>query len=86
MTDDQTFSAEEAVRVQRELRRALGKDAERFPIKAFVGMISDEIEEFRAAGRTDEDIAAIVSTAIGRHIAPETLAEHYAPPELRRRD
>ncbi len=84
MDDDQTFSAQEAVAVQRELRRSLGLDAEAFPVPAFVGMISDEIEQFRAAGKSDADIAAVIKSAVGRDVSPETIAQFYAPPEERR--
>lgn len=78
------FSAQEAVAVQREMRRALGLDAETFPLPAFVGMISDEIEQLRAAGRSDADIAQMIKTTIGRDIDPAVIAAHYAPPEARR--
>jgi len=87
MNNDQTtFTAEEAVTVQRELRRAMGLEAERFPLPAFVGMISDEIEQLRAGGRTDIEIAQIVKASIGRDLDPETIARFYAPPEARRRE
>jgi hypothetical protein len=79
-----TFSAQEAVAVQREMRRALGLEAERFPLPAFVGMISDEIEQLRAAGRSDADIAAMIRTTIGREVEPDALDRFYAPPEERR--
>lgn len=58
-------------------------DAERFPLPAFVGMISDEIEQFREAGKSDADIAAIIKSTIGRDVAPDDIEAHYAPPEAR---
>ncbi len=83
MDEAQTFSAQEAVAVQRELRRSLGLGAEAFPLPAFVGMISDEIEQFRAAGKSDADIAAVTKTTVGRDVDPQALARFYAPPEER---
>ena len=77
------FSVQEAVTVQRELRRALGMEAETFPLPAFIGMISDEIEQFRAAGRSDADIARLIKGTIGRDIDPADIERFYAPPEAR---
>jgi hypothetical protein len=84
MADDQSFSVSEAVAVQRELRRSLGLADEAFPIPAFVGMISDEIEQFRAAGKSDADVAEVIKTVVGREVSAETIARFYAPPEQRR--
>ena len=77
------FSAQEAVTVQRELRRALGLPAEAFPLPAFIGMISDEIEQFRADGRSDAEIATLIKDAIGRELDPADIARFYARPEER---
>ncbi len=79
-----TFSSQEAVAVQRELRGSLGLGPEAFPLPAFIGMISDEIEQFRSAGRSDADIAAVIKNTIGRDVAPSDIAEFYAPPDARR--
>ena len=84
MSEDQTFSIQEAVAVQRELRRTLGLGEESFPLPAFVGMISDEIEQFRAAGKSDADIADVIKNTVGRDVNPDTIAQFYAPPEDRR--
>ena len=81
--DDRKFSAQEAVAVQREMRRSLGLGAEEFPLPAFVGMISDEIEQLRAAGRSDADIAGMIKATIGRDVLPGDLAAHYASAEAR---
>ena len=81
-----TFSIDQAIGAQRRLRSSLGLEDERFPLPAFIGMISDEIEMMRQAGRTDADIVAVIADATGERIAPEDLARHYAPPEQRRRD
>ncbi len=79
-----TFTAQEAMAVQRELRRSLGLGPEAFPLPAFIGMISDEIEQFRASGRPDADIVALIKNTIGRDVAPSEIAQHYAPPDARR--
>ena len=81
--NETTFSAQEAVAVQRELRRSLGLGAEAFPLPAFIGMISDEIEQFRSSGRSDAEIAALIKSTIDRDVAPSDIAQFYASPETR---
>ena len=80
MSDSPTFTLEEAVRAQRALRAAIGLDDERFPVPAFVEMISDEIEQARAAGRSDADVAAIVAEVTGHRIDPADIDRHYVAP------
>ena len=80
MSTTPTFTLEEAVRAQRALRAAIGLDDERFPVPAFVEMISDEIEQARAAGRSDADVAAIVADVTGHSIDPADIARHYVAP------
>jgi hypothetical protein len=41
-----------------------------FPVQAFVGMISDEIDLLRKAGRTDEQIAYLVRQNSAIQITP----------------
>ena len=55
------YSLQEAVRAQAALRQMAGLGPETFPVQAFVGMISDEIEALRGQGRTDDEIAAAIS-------------------------
>lgn len=83
MSDGPTMSMDEAIRGQRALRDALGLGPERFPIPAFVGMVSDEIEKLRDAGTSDAAIADLVERAIGLKIPAEDIATHYAPPDRR---
>ncbi len=78
-----TFSLEEALRAQRALRDLAGLQPERFPVEAFVGMISDEIETLRDQGRSDEEIAGTISANSEIEISAEDIAEYYAPPEAR---
>jgi hypothetical protein len=82
---DDLFTAEEAVVAQRDLRHAVGLKSELFPLPAFIGKISDEIEQMRAAGFDDGEIAMTVRDSIGREISGEEIARHYAPAEKRRR-
>ena len=78
-----TFSLEEAMRAQGALRQSLGLGPEQFPLAAFVGMISDEIQGLREAGRSDDEIASLIRTATDRTIDPADLARFYATPAER---
>lgn len=77
------FNLEEAIRAQRALRHSLGLDEEIFPTQAFVEMISDEIEQMRAAGRPDSDIVTIVADTTGQQLSVSDIATHYIPPDRR---
>ncbi len=83
--DDQDLSIDQAIAAQRALRTALGLPDERFPLPAFIGMISDEIEQMRQAGRTDQELLDIIRNATGQALSPADLERYYAPPETRRR-
>ncbi len=74
------YSVEEAVKAQKALRAAAGLGPEAFPIGAFVGMISDEIEALRGRDRSDEEIAALVRENSAIEISAEEIAENYASP------
>lgn len=84
-TDEVTFSLDEAMAAQAAMRGILGLPPERFPLSAFVGMVSDEIAQLRAAGMTDDTIAGIVTTATHRDVSAADIAAHCAPPEARQR-
>lgn len=83
MADDLTFTGEQAATAQTALREALGLPLENFPVQAFIGMISDEIEQLRAAGHGDAAIAKLVSGATGKTIGAETIDRFYASPQAR---
>ena len=85
MTNDPTFTVEQAVKVQRDMRHSLGLAPEVFPLPAFIGMISDEIEQWRSAGRTDGEIVAMICGSTGHRISEADLVRFYAPPERRLR-
>ncbi len=78
-----TYPLEEALRAQTALREAAGLAPESFPIQAFIGMISDEIEALRQRGKTDEDIARLIRDHSGINITAAEIAENYATPEER---
>ena len=78
-----TYPVEQAVCAQKALREAAGLGPEMFPIQAFVGMISDEIEKLRSQGKTHAEIAALIATNSGIEITASEIEENYAPPEDR---
>lgn len=77
------YPVEEAIKAQKSLRKAAGLGPEQFPLQAFVGMISDEIETLRSLGKSDDEIAALIRQSSTIEITSAELAEHYAAPELR---
>lgn len=83
MTDQPTFSIDEAIKAQRALRQALGLGDERFEVSEFVEMISDEIEQMRNDGKSSADIVAVVADATGHRIDPADIDRHYVSPEDR---
>ena len=83
MPTDPTFTAEDALTTTRTLRDALGLGQERFPAAAFIGMVSDEIEQLRAAGQDDTAIAALIAEATGKPVTAELIQTHYTSPENR---
>jgi hypothetical protein len=54
-----------------------------FPIQAFVGMISDEIEALRTRGKSDVEIAQLIQENSDIQISPREIAEHYVSSEER---
>lgn len=78
-----TYPIEQAFRAQRALRDAAGLGPEMFPIQAFVGMISDEIETLRSQGKTDDDIAALIAANSSIEITASEITKNYASPEDR---
>ena len=80
-----TYSLQQALSAQKALRDFAGLQPETFPVEAFVGMISDEIETLRAQGRTDEQIANTITTSSNIQISAAEIAANYAPPEARHR-
>lgn len=85
MPEDATFPLNEALKAQRALRDAAGLAPEQFPIPAFVGMISDEIETLRQRGMDDGQIAALIERSSAIRITAGEISEHYATPDQRQR-
>lgn len=83
MSSPKSYPLQEALKAQQALRNAAGLEPEQFPIEAFVGMISDEIESLRNRGKSDEDIAALIENSSQIRITPAEIAENYASPEQR---
>ena len=83
MPQPKTYPLEEALIALQSLRQAAGLAPEQFPIQAFVGMISDEIETLRKNGKSDEQIANLIQQSSSIQITAEEIAENYAPPEQR---
>ncbi len=77
------YPIEEALKAQQALRNAAGLQAEQFPIQAFVGMISDEVESLRKLGRSDQEIADLIQSHSNIRITAAEIEQHYAGPELR---
>ena len=84
MPEPKMYSVEEAVKAHKALRAASGLGPEMFPIQAFVGMISDEVESLRKHGKTDQEIAQIIRESSSIEITPAEIGENYATPEERR--
>ncbi len=83
MSQPKLYPVEEAIKAQKSLREAAGLEPEQFPIEAFVGMISDEIESLRKRGKTDSEIASLIQQNSAIKITATEIAENYAPPEQR---
>jgi hypothetical protein len=79
------FSLDQAMAAQRRLRALLDLAEETFPLPALIGMVSDEIEQMRASGRSDVDTARVLSEATGVAIGVDDVCRHYAPPGARQR-
>lgn len=74
-----------ALEAQKALRNAANLKEEIFPVEAFVGMVSDEIEELRKLGRSDEQIASIIQSNSPVRITAAEITANYAPSERRSR-
>ncbi len=81
--EEKSYPVEEAVRAQKALRQLAGLKPEMFPIQAFVGMISDEIETLRTLGFSDGEIAQAITANSNIAVTAHEIAAYYAPPEQR---
>ena len=83
MPAPRTVSLSESLKALQALRDAAGLGPEQFPLPAFVGMISDEVEALRQQGRSDADIADMIQAASSIEISADEIAEFFASPEER---
>ncbi len=79
----QMYPVEEAIRAQKALREAAGLGPEQFPIQAFVGMISDEVDQLRQLGKSDDEIASLIEANSSIRITASEIAKNYASAEER---
>lgn len=77
------FTLAESLKAQKAMRDELGLGEERFAIPQFVGMVSDEIEQLRKKGWSDDQIATLVSTCTGRDLDAASIGKHYVEPDDR---
>ncbi len=80
---ENTIPLEQALRAQKALRDAAGLAPEQFPIPAFVGMISDEIDALRQQGHSDEQIAELIRKNAQVAITAKDLSDNYAEADRR---
>jgi hypothetical protein len=83
MSEQKSYPLEEALKAQKALRRQAGLAPEQFPVQAFVGMISDEIDSLRKLGQSDEQIATLIRSNSAIQITAAEIADNYAPAEQR---
>jgi len=83
MEYSKSYPLQEAIHAQNALRELGGLAPESFPVEAFVGMISDEIEHLRKLGHRDEEIAEVIARNSKIEITAAQIAENYASPEER---
>lgn len=82
-SDDLRFTVDQTAAVNTALRVTLGLPPQNFTAREFVGMISDEIEQLRAAGWDDVAIAGLIREASGEPLTAEAVTDFYVGPEHR---
>ena len=83
MEQTKMYPVEEAIKAQKALRELAGLGPEQFPVQAFVGMISDEIEELRKLGHSDQEMVEVIGRSSKIEITAAELAQNYASPYQR---
>ena len=76
----ETFSTDDAEKVRSALRAGMGLAPPSLSLAALVDTLGEEIGQLRRLGRSDVEIAALMSTALGRPIAPAALAASRQSP------
>ena len=80
---ERSYPLQVALRASGALRAAAGLEPELFPLSSVAGMLGDEIQALREAGKSDDDIAGIIRANAEIEVAGADIAEHDAPPDLR---
>ncbi len=70
------FSAEDVVAAQKALRLSLGLAPSTLDAPAFLDALHDEIDQLRRLGRSDAEIAEMLSAAVGRTIGADAVEAH----------
>ena len=83
MSENKMYRLEDVLNAQRALRALAGLKPEMFPLQAFVGMISDEVEVLRKRGQSDDEIASVIRSSSSIEITGGEIAQYYASPEDR---
>jgi hypothetical protein len=83
MSENKMYPLEDVLNAQRALRALAGLKPEMFPLQAFVGMISDEVEVLRKRGQSDDEIASVIRSSSSIEITGGEIAQYYASPEDR---
>ena len=79
-----TFSVDDTAVAQRTLRAAMGLGPQAFAAAAFIGMLSDEIEQLRRLDKSDAEIARLIGDAVGKEVTPAMIERHYVSLAARR--
>jgi len=82
--DNDSFTVEQAAAANKALRAALGLPAQRFSAQEFVGMISEEIEQLRSAGQSDDDIARLLAKEVDVTLDADLIGRYYAADSSRK--
>lgn len=69
-----TFSTDDASRARIALRSAMGLGPSSIGLAELLELLADEIGQLRRMGRSDEDIAALVTASVGHEIPTSALA------------
>ena len=74
--DAPSFSADEAAKAQRALRASMGLETKTLSLPALLKQLDDEIGQLRRLGRSNHEIAELLSSALGRAVSTQALEDH----------
>jgi hypothetical protein len=77
MDTEPSFTGLQVAEVQLNLRDALGLPPRHFSLRDFIGMISDEIQQFRDAGKSDTQIVNLIKVAVAIAVPVESIALYF---------